>query len=283
MDTADQTTFLVSTDFSEVSDHALEHAAVMAKHFGAKILLIHVIDKYTRRMLKKENKKEDHVGEKLNDIATRASEGFQVEVTPIVKKGKVCQNIATTAKEHGVIFHFLGTHGKKGLQHITGSFALKVVKRCPCPVIVIQRPAENITYKKIVYPLDLQPGSKQKVKWAKILHQKAGSHFDIFVDNYGDKDTDRKLSADRRQVVEILEHAKVPNTVSCSSPGGSFAKHVVKFARENNADAIMITSDPDKLTCNPFNKEEERVLYNKEKIPVMFINSRNLSLVIGGP
>ncbi len=283
MDTADQTPFLVSTDFSEVSDHALEHAAVLARHFGAKILLIHVIDKYTRRMLKRENQPEDYVAEKLSGLAKEAAEKYQLEVSPIVKKGKVCQSIADSAKEHGILFHFLGTHGKKGLQHITGSFALKGVKRCPCPVIVIQQPAGNITYKKIVYPLDLQPGSRQKVKWAKILHRKAGSHFDIFVDNYGDKDTDRKLNADRKQVVEILDHNKVSNTVFCSSPGGSFAKHVLKFAREGDAEAIMITSDPDKLTCNPFNKEEERVLYNKENIPVMFINSRNLSLVIGGP
>lgn len=283
MDTADQTTFLVSTDFTEVSDHAMEHAAVLASHFGAKILLVHVIDKYTRRMLKREKQNEDYVTEKLSGIANEAAAKYKLEVTPIVKKGKVCQNIADIAKEYGILFHFLGTHGKKGLQHITGSFALKVVKRCPCPVVIIQQPAGNITYKKIVFPLDLQPGSKQKIKWAKILHRKTGSHFDIFVENYGDKDTDRKLNTDRKQVVEILEHNKVPNTVSCSSPGGSFAKHILQFAREKGAEAIMVTSDPDKLTCNPFNKEEERILYNRENIPVMFINSRNLSLVIGGP
>ena len=283
MNTADQPTFLVSTDFTEVSNHAMEHAAVLARHFGAKILLIHVIDKYTRRMLKRKNQQEDYVTKILADLAREAAEKYQLEVTPLVKKGKVCQSIADTAREHGVLFHFMGTHGKQGLQHLTGSFALKVVKRCPCPVIVIQQSAKDISYKKIVFPLDLQPGSKQKVKWARILHRKAGSHFEIFVDNYGDKDTDRKLNADRRQVVEILEHNNVPNTISCSSPGGSFAKHVLKFSKERDVEAIMITSDPDKLTCNPFNKEEERILYNKEKIPVMFINSRNLSLIIGGP
>lgn len=283
MDTADHPVFMVSTDFTEVSDYALEHAAVLARHFGAKILLMHVIDKHTRRMLRREDQHEDYVSEKLSSIAKEAAAKYQLEVIPITKKGKVCQTIADTAKEHSVLIHFMGTHGKKGLQHITGSFVLKVIKRCPCPVIVIQQPAGNISYKKFVFPLDLQPGSKQKVKWAKILHQNVGSHFDVFVDNYGDKDTDRKLNADRRQVVDIMEHNQVRNTISCSSPGGSFAKHILKFAKEKDADAIMSSSDPDKLAWNPFNKEEERVLYNKEKIPVMFINCRNLSLVIGGP
>ncbi|MFP4064256.1 MAG: universal stress protein [Bacteroidales bacterium] len=283
MNSANHSVFMVSTDFTEVSDYALEHAAVLARQFSAKILLIHVIDKHTRKMLRREKQNDDYITGKLSGLAREAAEKHQLEIIPIIKKGKVCQLIADTAKEHSVLFHFMGTHGKNGLQHITGSFALRVIKRCPCPVIVVQRPAGNITFKKIVFPLDLQPGSRQKVKWAKILHQKAGSHFDIFVENYGDKDTDHKLNADRRQVVDILEHNQVPNTASCSSPNGSFAKHIVKFAREKDADAIMITSDPDRLTCNPFNKEEERVLYNREKIPVMFINSRNLNLIIGGP
>lgn len=283
MDNAEQPIVLATTDFTEISDYAIDHAATMAKILNGKVLLLHVIDKYTHRMLKREGKPESYVNEKLESIREQIKENHGVESIVVVKKGKIFQVISEVGKAYDALLHFLGTHGKKGIQWIVGSFALKVVKKSQVPVVVIQQPAGNINYKHIVYPLDPLPGSKQKVKWAKILHRAAGSHFDIFIDNYGDGPTDRKLRADLNQICEILKHNNIPYETHCARPSGSFGLQVVEFAKKQQADAIMITSDPDKLTCNPFNKEEERVMYNKEKIPVMFINSKNLSLLIGGP
>ncbi len=283
MDNSGQPIVLATTDFTEISEFTVDHAVTMAKILNGKVLLLHVIDKYTRRMLKREKKPESYVTEKLESLVKEIKEKHGIECIVEVRKGKIFKVIADVATQHEALLHFLGTHGKKGIQWIVGSFALKVVKKSKVPVVVIQKPAGEITYKKIIYPLDLQPGSKQKVKWAKIMHNSAGSHFEIYVENYGDDHTDRKLKADLKQLTEIMEHHNIPYTVSHSEPKGSFGLQVVDFAKEQHADAIMITSDPDKLTCNPFNKEEERVLYNKEKIPVMFINSKNLSLYIGGP
>lgn len=274
---------LVTTDFTEVSDFAIDNAVRMARILNGKLLILHIIDKYTRRMLKKEEKGEDFVDEKLKKIAGKIEGENGIEVIPLVEKGNIFKVIAGIAKKHDALLHFLGTHGKKGIQWIIGSFALKVVKRSPVPVIVIQKKSGNINYRKFVFPLDLQPGSKQKVKWAKILYNTAGSRFDIIVENYGDDYNDRKLKADLKQLMEIMDYHSIPYTTTFSKPRGSFANQTIAFAGEQNADVIMITSDPDKLTWNPFNKEEERVLYNEEKIPVMFINSKNLRLVIGGP
>ncbi len=275
-------TILVTTDFTEISQFAIDHAATFAKIFSAKVLILHVMDKYTRKMLGKEGKSEDYANTLLEQKAEEVKRKFGVEAYPMLENGRLFHVIGRVADESGAVVHFLATHGKKGIQWISGSFALKVVKRSPVPVMIVQKPVENIDYKRIVYPLDLQVGSKQKVKWARILNETAGSHYEILVDSYNDESTNRKLRADLKQVSNILDQSNIPYSVSFANSKGSFANQIIEFARTTNADAIMVTSDPDKLTWNPFNKEEERVLYNKEKIPVMFINSKNLKLVIGG-
>ncbi|TVR40988.1 MAG: universal stress protein [Bacteroidia bacterium] len=272
---------LVTTDFTEISDYAIEHAAVMAKGVNGSLLILHVIDKYTKRLLKKAGKPLSHVDEKLQLIADGIQESHGIEVNTISRQGDLFHQIADTANQNGALLHFLGTRGKRGVQWLIGSFALKVVKRSPVPVVVIQKPLGNINYRRFIYPLDIDTGSKQKVKWAKTMHDAIGAHFDIFVDNYGDDYTNRKLRADLNQVTGILAQHNVSFTATFANTKGSFAAQLLAFAQEKNADAIMISSDPDKMTWNPFNMED-KVLYNKEKIPVMFINAKNLNLVIGG-
>ncbi len=283
MESNEKPLVLATTDFTDIGDCAIDHAVSMARILNGKVLILHVIDKRTMQKLQKQGQTEDFARERLDEMAKNIEKIHAIETQSIVTRGSLFRVIADTAVKHQALFHFIGTPGKKGIQWITGSFALRVVKRSPVPVIVIQEPAGGINYKKIIYPLDLQPGSKQKVKWAKILHKAAGSHFDVFVENFGDESTDKKLKADLKQLTEILDHHNIPHSITFSSPRGSFANQILAFAKEKNADAIMITSDPDKLAWNPFNTTEERVLYNPDKIPVMFINSKNLRLVVGGP
>lgn len=48
MDNAENPIVLVTTDFTEISDYAIDHAATMARILNGKVLLLHVMDKYTR-------------------------------------------------------------------------------------------------------------------------------------------------------------------------------------------------------------------------------------------
>ncbi len=281
MDSSTRPLIQVSTDFTEISDFAIEHAVVIARLFRANLLIVHVIDKYSKKLCKSENKPANYIEDKLADLAAKVKNKYGIEAHTVLRTGNVIKEITKSAEEHDAILHVMGTHGKTGMQHIVGSFTLKVIKYSTVPVLVIQSEPGKTKYEKIVFPLELHPSSKQKIKFAKLLNKHAGSCFEFFVDYQDDKSSCKRIKADLRQLSCIMENHGIQHNETYAKPGGLFLKKIEQFAEEQNADAIMVTSDPDKFSWNPFNSED-KILYNKAKIPVIVINAEYLSLLIGG-
>ncbi len=274
---------LVATDFTHAGDNATDNAAVLTRAINGKLVLLHVINNQTEKILKKSNKGPDYIDTKLKEITDHLKRKHAIETDCVAEKGSIFSAIPKVAKEKEAMYLFFGTHGKKGIQYLIGSYALKVIKGSPAPVFVVQKPAGDVDFKNIIYPLDAELGSKQKVKWAINMYKGAGSQFHIFIYNPNEQETRQKLKADLRQVTKIMEHHKVPYTISYAQPKGNFGRQLINFAKEKNADAMMISTDPENLIWNPFGTIDEMVIYNKEKIPVMCINVKDLNRVIGGP
>ncbi len=272
---------LVSYDFSPNSEHALQHAAAFAKSANASLLLLHVYGRKTKELLRKEQKGEDYITEKLEAVRKESADKYGLEVAVTTARGSLIHELGKTARDHDALFLFMGTMRRKKRQWFRGSFAFHLVRRSPIPVVVVREPATGHNYRKILYPLDIQPGSKQKVKWAKTMHHLAGAHIELYVDTYSDRHDQRKIQADLNQVKNLLEQSNVSYSVTHAGKKGSFHKQLLQFAKENEVDAIMITSDPEKILYNPFNMEE-KMMFNPQNIPVMFIHLKNLNVIIGG-
>ncbi len=99
-------TILVTTDFTEISQFAIDHAATFARIFSAKVLILHVMDKYTRKMLRKEGKSEDYVNTLLEQSAEEVKRKFGVEAYPMLEHGRLFHVIGRVADESGAVVHF---------------------------------------------------------------------------------------------------------------------------------------------------------------------------------
>ncbi len=281
MDSSTRPLIQVSTDFTEISNFAIEHAVILARFFRARLLILHVMDKYSRKLCKSENKSIDHIEEKLVLLTETIKKTNGIEVDFLLKDGNIIDEIAASAEKNDAILHVMGTHGMSGVQHITGSFTLKVVKYSPVPVLVIQKEPGETKYEKVVFPLELHPSSKQKIKFAKLLNKNVGSNFEFLVDYQNEKTACIRIKADLRQLSTIMDNHGIPHNETFAKSKGAFHKQIQDFAAEKKADAIIVTSDPDKFSWNPFNCEV-RILYNKAKIPVIFINAQHLGRIVGG-
>ena len=267
MDAKMNNIILVPTDFSEVCDNAMSQAVEAAKYLKYKIVLLHIIDKNSKAQLKKEGQDTSTIDKKLEGYADDIR-NKKVEVDTIAKEGDIFYTIGEVARDIGANLLYLGTHGKVGMQKLTGSFALKVVTSSPVPVVVVQKRPFSQGYQKIVLPITSDAGPWEKTKWASFI----AKNFDAEIHVY------QLDSPELKEAVEIITNHFDKNDVRykvIKSDGAHFSKQVVDYATANICDMIMIMTNPDKSFSKfILGSYDEEMIFNTSQIPVMCINPR---------
>jgi len=263
---------LVPTDFTEVGDNAISQAAEAAKFLQYKVVVLHVIDKNTKAQLKKESLEQQAIDEKLQQITDGLKSEYSIEAEGISREGSIFTTISDVAKEIGANLLYLGTHGKTGIQHITGSYALKVVTSSPAPVIVVQKRSFDKGYKHIVLPITSDSGPWEKTKWAAHIAKQFASEIHIY------QMTGEHIDEAVKQITEFFVKNEIKYTVRVAEKNANFAKQVVDYATSNNSDLIMIMTDPDQsLKRFILGSWDEQIIFNGSQIPVMCINPRKFN------
>lgn len=263
---------LVPTDFTAVGDNAINQAAEAAKFLGYKVVVLHIIDQATKSQLKKESLDANTIKEKLDHISSDISKNFGIEVSGIAREGTIFTTISDVAKEVGANVLYLGTHGKVGIQHLTGSYALKVVTSSPAPVIVVQKRSFDRGYRHVVLPITSDAGPWEKTKWAAHIAKQFNSEIHIY--QMHGAEIDNAVG----QITEFFEMNQVKFDIKVAEKNTNFAKQVIDHATTINADMIMIMTDPDQSFKRfILGSWDEQIIFNGSQIPVMCINPRKLN------
>jgi len=276
---------LVPTDFTEVADFAIDHAAGIAKLMKGKVALLHVINKETKAYLKKENLTEDSIKEKLKAISLKVESKYNVKLVYIAEEGSIFTTIGKVTKDIGASIVVMGTHGKIGVQHLVGSFALKVIENSPVPVIVVQEKDFENGYKNIVLPVDETTESKQKVTWAIHIAKIFNSTIHLFGIRHDDEFLSNEVERNIAQIKNILDKNGIKHTDTISADKRSnYGKSIVIYSNYTKADLVMIMTNPDQILPSfILSSWAESVIFNTSMIPTMCINpveleSQNYSL-----
>jgi nucleotide-binding universal stress UspA family protein len=140
---------LFPTDFSDGSAQALEYAVDMAKRYGAKLHVVHII----YDVAKATGWYVPHVSvnqmyDEIKQGAQKEIERFGVEelsglkdIERSVITGVPHEEIINFVKKNKIDMIIMGTHGRKGIDRILfGSTAAQVVRFAPCPVLTVRLP-----------------------------------------------------------------------------------------------------------------------------------------------
>jgi nucleotide-binding universal stress UspA family protein len=144
---------LVATDFGEASELALAYGRELARTFGARLHVLHVVENVMMRysaevpftvLPELQTDLETEARRRLDETVT-ADDRASFEVVPTVQTAaSVPVEIVEYARGQNIDLIVMGTHGRGGVQHLLmGSVAERVVRTAPCPVLTVRTPERD--------------------------------------------------------------------------------------------------------------------------------------------
>ena len=185
---------LCSTDFSDYSNHGITYGIALAKEFGAKLYVCHVIDladatiygegfsdivEQPKRMI-------DYSLEYLERLIGDQPLPFDWE--PLIITGHTGIEVARVAEEKKVDLAILATHGRSGFKRlILGSVTEYLLQALPCPLLIVRRPErdfispekQEVELEKILIGCDFSPDSSLGFQYGLNLAQEFQSELHL--------------------------------------------------------------------------------------------------------
>jgi universal stress protein A len=141
------TKILVPTDFSEYSDRALKQALDIAKQYGAKVYVVHVlheknpydtsdgtIPSYYEDI---EKQMTEGARKKLQEEINKFPQAKELEVFIDVVSGNTAEAILEEERSKGIDLIVIASLGRSGIaKYLIGSVARNVLKGAKCPVLL---------------------------------------------------------------------------------------------------------------------------------------------------
>ncbi|OFY63333.1 MAG: hypothetical protein A2V64_07245 [Bacteroidetes bacterium RBG_13_43_22] len=260
---------VVPWDFTPVAEHALAHAAKISRMVRDEVCLLHIVDKGI---------KEKEEGEKkvlLRHVADESSKKYNMPIGAEISKGSIFTAIAEFVNDKGASIVVMGTHGMKGMQKLTGSWALKVIVKSKVPFIVIQDPPlDQERYHNIVFPVDFRRENKEKTQMAIYMGKYFDSKIHIIVTTSTDQSLIKKTKTNLNFAIRYLIQNNIEYEIH-EIPKGNFAEQTLDFAQRINADLILIVTTKN-ITFADYmvGASEQYIIANSSKIPVCCVNPR---------
>jgi len=259
---------LIPWDFTPVAEYALQHGFKFAeKAKSKKISLIHII---------KGDKEYEEALEKLNQVANENTGKNGIEVEPIVRKGSIFHTIGEVASEVEAELVVMGTHGLRGMQKLTGSWALKVIVSSKVPFVVVQEPPNETDLRDIVLPIDFKKENKETMNYVGYLQKHFNPKFHIIKPNTTDVGFIKRIKANIAFSRKFMDGKGVDYEIHTAEGKKNFPIEIMDFGKNINADLILILSTKNiGLADYVLGAQEQYIIANSSKIPVMVVNPRD--------
>jgi nucleotide-binding universal stress UspA family protein len=259
---------LCATDFSDFSNHTVNYGVALAKEFGARLIICHVIDLssvaiYGEFQLDPVGQ-QDRIIEDANEQLEALTGDQPVDWEPLITVGKPADEIVRAVEEKDIDLVISATRGRTGLKRlILGSVTERLMLTLPCPLLVLRGPEHDfikdpdraIRLKKIMVGCDFSPDSGQALNHALSLAQEfeAELHLINVIEApaqpgllKGETSAAEKIHKDFRQLLDQKLKDLVPAearhwcTPQTSILEGQPYEELARYAESNDVDMIVM-------------------------------------------
>ena len=183
---------ICTTDFSDFSNHAIPFGISLAREFGAKLHLCHVIDISSTAMygegfadpFEQQKRISDYAQDHLNELMG----DMPIDWEPVISVGNTANDIARVAEEKNADLVVAATHGRAGLKRvILGSVTERLMRTLPCPLFVVRSREKELStpvkgeirMKRILVGSDFSPDSSLAIQYGLSLAQEFQSELHL--------------------------------------------------------------------------------------------------------
>lgn len=180
---------VIATDFLESSRLALDYAVAFARHFSARLTLVHAFElspeaKEVESRGNRPSLSREHARSRLEALAAAIRRsGMSADID--LREGEACTAVLASAADNQADLLVLGSHGiYRGLEHLLiGSNAEKILLSAPCPTLTVGKNVMagidlDLNFRKIKFICDMSQESISAAEYAVAL----GKRLDIPVD-----------------------------------------------------------------------------------------------------
>ena len=261
---------VVTWDFTHVSEYALTHAVRIAYMMRYEIKLLHIVEPGTPSEQIETSRRQ------MTLVAADTLKRDSVVCKVVVKEGNLLSAISDYATQSNTQLVVMGTHGRKGTQKLFGSKALKVITGSNTPFIVVKsKPTEILKISNVVFPIDFKSENKEKLQWAIFIGKNFHSKIHLFKYPVSDSDLQKKVNTNLNFAIRFLKQNNIEYEIHTSPKKGSFSNATIHFAEKISADMIIVmTTKHITIFDYVFGADEQKIIDNSAKIPVMCVNPR---------
>ena len=178
------THILCPVDFSDTSQHALDHAVAIAQRDQARLSVLYVFANLPTMdvpPLVLSPADTERLRVDLQRMCAHIPPAVPVDLQ-IREAGRVPPAIAAEQVSLGADLLVLGTHGRSGFQHmVLGSVTEKVIRTVKCPTLVVPprapdaQPGAAVRHTRILCPIDFSESSMKAFAHARELADATGA------------------------------------------------------------------------------------------------------------
>ncbi|HOY30485.1 MAG TPA: universal stress protein [Bacteroidales bacterium] len=270
---------LVPYDFSKASENALLCAVELASLFQCEISLIHALTRKNIKLYSNLSEAETLVKKKLVAFARDIIEMDHVQVNVYVFRDEVDKVINKIYERINAIAVIAGLNSKKGVYDFFSSGTIVTdYRELRIPVIVVHDVlCRRSFFSGMVLPLDFNRESKEKSAWVGHISTLNKTKVTILARQYKDAYFAASLRSNLALVKKLYKNLNVEyQIVNEPAVKSDIDKYAVDYAWYNKGDMVVIMATKEIAVDDLiFGLKEKKIIDNKYKLPIMFINPRD--------
>lgn len=248
---------LVATDFSPISNRALDYAISLARRYGSQIYLTHVISpeayplaapEVTVGMATTQRRQAENKMQELLFSGRLSDVPYEV----FVEEGALWPALQKVIEKQDIDLIVVGTHGIGAVQKLVmGSGAEQIFRQSTRPVLTVgpgvggAAPAD-VVFKHILFATDFGPGCEREAAYVFSLGQEHDAivtllHVARHLDDYSEDGLTLRREGLKEELQKLIPSgAETWCRAQFRMAIGDPALEILNFAQETNADLIVM-------------------------------------------